>query len=244
MNTSASLGKALLIGMAALALVACGGGGGTSGTGSSGNGNTGGTGGTGGTTQPPPDTPPENPPPVTNHAPTLGGTPVTTAKVGVAYSYQPTASDPDGDTLTFSIANKPGWATFDTASGLLAGTPPEGANGTVSGIRITVSDGKLSTSASPFDLSVTYSVVGAASLAWQPPTENEDGTPLADLAGYVLRYGRDANALDKSISISNPGITQYVVDGLAEGTWYFTLSSLNRSGVESRPTGVVAKAIS
>ena len=47
-----------------------------------------------------------------------------------------------------------------------------------------------------------------------------------------------------AFSISNPGITQYVVDGLAEGTWYFTLSSLNRSGVESRPTGVVAKAIS
>src|SRR6476659_4951985 len=53
----------------------------------------------------------------TNHAPTLSGTPGTSAKVGFAYSYQPVASDADGDRLTFSIANKPSWATFDANTG-------------------------------------------------------------------------------------------------------------------------------
>jgi hypothetical protein len=35
----------------------------------------------------------------------------------------------------------------------------------------------------------------------------------------------------------------YVVENLMEGTWYFSLSSLNSAGVESRPTGYVSKTI-
>ena len=34
-----------------------------------------------------------------------------------------------------------------------------------------------------------------------------------------------------------------VIDNLIEGTWFFTLSSVNASGVESRPTGAVSKII-
>lgn len=237
MKSSASLGKALLVATAALVLAACSGGG-TSATAGSGNG---GTGGTGGTPQTPP---PETPPPVSNHAPTLGGTPVTTAKVGVAYTYQPTASDPDGDKLTFSITNKPSWATFDPSSGLLAGTPPEGANGTVSGIRITVSDGKLSTSASPFDIAVVARIIGAATLNWQAPSLNEDGSPLVNLAGYVVLYGNDPGNLDKEVRLPNPGLTTVVIDGLLEGTWYFSLVAISGGGVESRPTAPVSATVS
>jgi hypothetical protein len=87
-------------------------------------------------------------------------------------------------------------------------------------------------------------MVGSAELAWQPPMANEDGSALTDLSGYVIRYGKTAGALDQSIRISNPGTTAYVVDQLIEGTWYFTLSSVNAAGVESRPTGYVSKTIS
>ena len=58
----------------------------------------------------------------------------------------PTASDPDGDELTFSIANKPDWASFDAATGLLNGTPPPAAVGTNSDITISVSDGQATAS--------------------------------------------------------------------------------------------------
>ena len=40
-----------------------------------------------------------------------------------AYSFQPTAKDANGDTLRFSISNKPAWATFSTTTGRLSGTP-------------------------------------------------------------------------------------------------------------------------
>ena len=45
--------------------------------------------------------------------------------VGQAYSFQPAASDPDGDALRFGIANKPTWADFDIVSGRLSGTPTD-----------------------------------------------------------------------------------------------------------------------
>jgi hypothetical protein len=178
-----------------------------------------------------------------NTAPTISGTPVTIAKVTLQYSYQPNASDADGDRLTFSIQGQPDWATFDPASGLLQGVPPTGSNGTYTGVQISVSDGTTSTTLAPFSITVSDPIVGSAELAWQPPMANEDGSALTDLSGYVIRYGKTSGALDQSIRITNPGTTAYVVDQLIEGTWYFTLSSVNTAGVESRPTGYVSKTI-
>ena len=63
-----------------------------------------------------------------NRAPTISGTPSSGVLVGAAYSFQPSASDPDGNTLTFSITNKPGWATFSTPTGRLSGTARAAGN--------------------------------------------------------------------------------------------------------------------
>ena len=189
-------------------------------------------------------TPPTTTPTPANRAPTISGTPVTTAKVSLAYTFQPSASDPDGDKLTFEVLAKPDWATFSTSTGKLSGTPPDGSTGTFTGIQITVSDGKTTTALAPFSINVVEPVVGSAELAWQPPTENEDGTALSDLSGYVIRYGKTAGVLDQSVRINNPGTTMFVVDNLIEGTWYFSLSSVNTAGVESRQTDYVSKTIS
>jgi len=193
------------------------------------------------TTSPTTTTPP--PTSSTNRAPNISGTPTTTAKVGLPYSFQPVASDPDGDRLTFEIKSKPNWATFDAATGRIAGTPPDGSAGTFTGVQIVVSDGKTSTAMNPFSINVVMPATGSAELVWEAPTANVDGTPLTDLSGYVIRYGKTAGALDKSIRINNPGTTMHIVDNLIEGTWYFSLSSLNSAGVESRPTGYVSRTI-
>lgn len=185
------------------------------------------------------------PPPATgvNRAPSIRGTPVTTAKVGIPYSFQPSASDPDGDRLTFEIRGKPDWAKFSTSTGKLEGTPPEGSTGTFTGVQIVVTDGKSSVALDPFSIAVVEPAVGSAELVWEAPTMNVDGSPLTDLAGYVIRYGRSASALDKSVRIDNAGTTTYVVEDLTEGTWYFSLSSLSSRGAESRPTGFVTTQI-
>ena len=58
-----------------------------------------------------------------NQPPQISGTPAITAYVGVDYSFQPVATDPEGQTVTFGVNSRPAWATFSTSTGLLSGKP-------------------------------------------------------------------------------------------------------------------------
>jgi len=180
----------------------------------------------------------------TNGAPKISGTPPTSAKVNEPYAFQPTASDPDGDKLTFQIANKPAWATFDSSTGRLSGTPSTSYTGTFADIRISVTDGKATSSLSTFAVSVASLQLGSATLSWQPPSSNTDGSPLTNLAGYVVRYGTSLSTLSTEVRVSNPGLTTYVVSELVPATWYFQVSAYNTSGVESAPSATASKTIS
>lgn len=179
-----------------------------------------------------------------NSAPTISGQPSATAKVNEPYTFRPAASDADGDKLTFQIANKPAWASFDSATGRLSGTPSSSASGTFADIRISVSDGKLTTSLAPFSISVASALLGSATLSWQPPTSNTDGSPLTNLAGYVVRYGNAPDDLASQVRIANPGLTSYVIEALTPATWYFQVTAFNSAGVESAPSALASKTIS
>jgi hypothetical protein len=178
----------------------------------------------------------------TNTPPTITGTPGTAATVGQAYSFQPAATDQDGNTLTFSITGKPLWATFSTSTGRLSGTPT--VAGTHSGIVISVNDGNVTTSLSAFSIAVSQAVaIGKAQLSWTPPTTNTDGSTLTNLSGYRVSYGNSATALTRSVLISNPGVTSHLVENLSVGTWYFSVKALTASGTEGDASTTVAKTI-
>src|SRR5690606_25319814 len=89
-----------------------------------------------------------------NTAPTIVGNPPSTATVGALYSFRPNVADADGDDMTFSIQNRPSWATFNSTTGRLRGTPSAGNVGTYADIVITVSDGEESASLAPFTITV------------------------------------------------------------------------------------------
>jgi hypothetical protein len=179
-----------------------------------------------------------------NRPPTISGTPATSVAIGQAYSFQPTASDPDGQALAFGIANKPSWASFDSTTGRLSGTPAAGNAGTYPNIVISVSDGIASATLPAFTITVPAPVVGSAALTWTAPTKNEDGSALTNLAGYKVRYGVSVGALTQLVDIANPGTTTVTIQGLTVGTWYFTLASYTNTGVESAQTAAVSKTIS
>ena len=180
---------------------------------------------------------------VANRAPTITGTPAATVTVGQAYGFAPGASDADGDALTFSIANKPSWASFNTATGELTGKPGSAATGVYSNIKISVTDGSLTAALPAFSISVEQASLGSATLSWQPPTQRTDGSPLVDLAGYRILYGTSANSLSNRVTVSNPGLTSYVVENLSQGTWYFAMTAFDASGAESDQSGVGSKTI-
>jgi|GEM_PF-6285279 len=116
------LSSMLWLTLLCLGITACGGGGGDAG-----GGNTGGGTGSG------------------NQAPSISGFPATTAQVDLVYLFAPSASDPDGDSLSFSIDSVPVWAQFDADTGTLTGMPSSSDLGT-DDIQITVSDGTLTAS--------------------------------------------------------------------------------------------------
>jgi len=184
------------------------------------------------------------PPPVqTNRAPTISGTPPSSLVAGQSYNFQPSAADPDGDTLTFSIQNRPGWATFNSATGRLNGTPGPGDVGQFSDVRISVSDGQAQAALNAFSISVNQVAMGSVTLSWSPPTTNADGSTLTNLSGYRIYYGRAAGTLDQVITIGNAGTIRWVVENLSQATWYFSMTSYNASGVESSRSQIVSRTL-
>jgi hypothetical protein len=179
-----------------------------------------------------------------NRPPTITGVPPTAITAGMAYSFTPTSSDPDGDTLTFTVANLPAWATFNTATGRISGTPAAQHVGTTAGIVITANDGRLGTaSLAAFNLTVQAVAVGSATLSWLPPTTNTDGSALTNLAGYRIYWGPAQGNYPNSTTLSNPGLTSYVISNLSPGTYYFVATAYNSAGVESTFSGVASKTI-
>ena len=185
------------------------------------------------------------PPPVapTNNPPSISGTPSTAAKAGQPYAFVPTASDPDGQALTFTISGKPSWAAFDTRTGALTGTPADGNVGTFGPITIGVTDGTASAALPAFSIVVGAATTGWATVHWVAPTQNVDGTPLTDLAGYRVRYGQSSSTLDSTLQVAGASVTSATIEGLKVGTWYFAVQAYTADGSESALTTPVYKVI-
>lgn len=192
--------------------------------------------------QPDPVPAPAPAPVLGNQAPEIKGAPSTSATVNVKYSFSPTATDADNDTLGFSIKNKPEWASFNTATGALSGTPTQAK--THANIVITVNDGHTEVSLPAFSIIVSEpEVPGAVTLTWNPPTENEDGSPLENLAGYAIVYGPSSTQLHETLTLNQPGLHRYVFDDLPAGTYYFAVKAFTSTGTYSGLSNIVSKVV-
>ncbi len=75
-----------------------------------------------------------------NQTPIITSDPITTAIVGVVYTYDVEATDPDEDVLTYSLTVMPSHMAISSATGLIIWTPP--AKGDYD-VTVKVSDGDL-----------------------------------------------------------------------------------------------------
>jgi hypothetical protein len=181
-------------------------------------------------------------PPPANRSPTITVATSFDVLVGQPLTITPVASDPDGDTLTFSVANKPNWLAFSTTTGVLTGTPQAGDVGSVD-VTITVSDGRGAQANDQTRVNVQQAVAGRATLSWDAPTQRVDGSPLTNLAGFKLYYGTSANSLTNVIQVADPGARSRVIENLTAGTWYFAASAYDQTGMESARSNVASKTI-
>lgn len=84
---------------------------------------------------------------------------------------------------------------------------------------------------------------GSATLSWQAPTHNTNGTPLTDLVGYRVYASRTSPPTISVADITHPATLTHTVNGLAEGTWYFGVKARNSYGVESAMSNIATKEI-
>lgn len=127
-----------------------------------------------------------------NDAPTISGTPSTSVTAGQNYTFTPSANDPESDTITFSITNKPSWAAFDTNTGALTGTPAASDVGTTNGIVIRAED----TSTAGNDLAAFNLTVNSAA----PPVNT---APTIDQGSSVsVSMSEDATPNAFSLSLT------------------------------------------
>ena len=178
----------------------------------------------------------------TNDAPLISGSPAMSVNEDASYSFTPTASDVDtSDSLSFSIVNKPSWATFSTVNGMLSGTPSNADVGSTSGIVISVSDGTVSTSLSAFSITVVNtndapvisgspatSVNEDASYSFTPTASDVDTTDslsfsIVNKPSWAI-FSTVNGMLSGTPSNSDVGSTSGIVISVSDGT---VLTSLN-----------------
>jgi hypothetical protein len=170
---------------------------------------------------------------VPNDPPQISGTPSTSATVGQVYSFQPSATDSNGDALTFVISGSPSWASFNTSTGRLDGTPQSSDVGVYSDILISVSDGEEADALPAFSITVTEAATGSVTLTWTPPTKNTDNSTLDDLIAYKFYYGLSPGNYPNEIRVDSPGISSYVIDNLAPDTYYIVSTAIKEGEAES-----------
>lgn len=182
------------------------------------------------------------PPSGGNRPPSISGIPPAAVAVGQAWVFQPTISDPDGDSLTVSSSSLPGWLTLNSSTGRVAGVPGPGDVRNWSGISLSVSDGQATASLGPFSVNVIAQGIGTATLSWMPPTQRVDGSPIGALAGYQVLWGQRSRDYDHVAEL-DAGVTRYVVENLGPGTWYFAIRAISTDGLASGLSAEASKRI-
>jgi hypothetical protein len=171
-----------------------------------------------------------------NHAPTIVGSPSSRVTSGQVYSFDPTGSDPDGDSITYSISNKPIWANFDVTTGALSGTPSAADVGSTSNIVISVSDGSLSASLPAFTLTVTKQVVsdGSPIIAYTDLVAGPISGGENNLGAYVSIFGKNfgSDLSQVHVYFGNTEAAAYRFFGVSKGR-----SDIQQITVQPGPIG-------
>lgn len=103
----------------------------------------------------------------------------------------------------------------------------------------------------PITLSGTYTLTlsctkpgnSATTVAWTLPTTNTDGSPLTNLAGIRVLWGRTPDTMNESKSTESKTITSTNLGNLADGDWYFAGRAYTTGGIESDSSPTIKKTI-
>jgi len=154
-------------------------------------------------------------------APVIGSAPVTAATEGQPYAYQITASDADGDALSYALNVAPAGMLIDAASGLITWTPGATQVG-VHPVTVAVQDSSGLSATQSF--AITVANLNAAPLAGNDSYSASAGATLSVTAPGVLANDSDpdGDALT-AVLVSGPSGGTLVLN--ANGSFSYTPNS-------------------
>lgn len=80
---------------------------------------------------------------------------------------------------------------------------------------------------------------GDVKLTWTAPTTNTDNSPLKNLVGYKIYYGRNSDVSDYVVDINNLATTEIIIWDLTQRRWYFAITAYNIFTHESDMSSVI-----
>ena len=82
-------------------------------------------------------------------------------------------------------------------------------------------------------------------LSWTAPSSRADNSylPLSELQGYRVYYGTSEDDLSMLVDLNDDTITEYSVDNLPSGSYYFAITAYDLDGMESGLSNVVNKDV-
>jgi hypothetical protein len=176
----------------------------------------------------------------------ISGTPETSVNARVRYNFTPSSFVQSDQGFYFEIANKPAWATFDPIWGRLSGMPTEEDVGVYRAVSISLVSGETRVALPDFNLLVKAPLALTVAtpprfvtLRWDVPQANVDGTPLDDLAGYIILLGSDPQDLRPLRTLDAVPEPIAVLTDLPDGVNCVAVRAYNRIGRPGPPTDAV-----
>lgn len=84
--------------------------------------------------------------------------------------------------------------------------------------------------------------VADSMIRWRPPTRNVDGSPLTDLAGYVIHWGFESSNYTDSFRLESPSATEWTF-ALPPGNYYVAMTAFDSEGNVSTFSNEILKTI-
>jgi thiol-disulfide isomerase/thioredoxin/DNA-binding protein len=161
----------------------------------------------------------------TNHAPTITSTPITTATVGVEYTYDVEATDPDGDTLYYYLVVSPTGMTIDENTGLISWTPAAAHIGD-NAVVVEVSDLELSVTQG-FTIVIPGSLCGTVTSDASGPAVEGSLVEVKDGANIISTTNTDAQG-------------RFGVAELTEGTYDIIVTQSGRATSKAQDVHIIS----
>ncbi|MDH5694501.1 MAG: putative Ig domain-containing protein, partial [Gammaproteobacteria bacterium] len=154
-----------------------------------------------------------------NRAPTISGTPVSSIMVDEKYRFFPSASDEDGDTLSFSSENFPNWLSVNEITGEVHGTPAVNEIGTYTSLKLIVSDSRDS-AVLTFNVTVTETPNNAPTISGTPANSIIEGANYS----FVPTFG---DADNDTLSFSSENFPAWLNVNALTGEVHGTPAAMN-----------------